>query len=68
MYDDYSNPTPDQMNQLRQTAATCAETYRRVMAKEENERDDDEESILNLSYGFLLLYQFKVTNDKTKMN
>lgn len=68
LYDDYPNPTPDQMDQLRQTAATCAETYRAVMAKSEEDRDDEEESILNLSYGFLLLYSFKVSNNRAKMN
>lgn len=68
LYDDYPNPTPDQMDQLRQTAATCADTYRGVMVKPEDERDGDEEAMLNLSYGFLLLYSFKVSNDKSKMN
>jgi len=68
LYDDYPNPTPEQMDQLRQTAATCAETYRMGMALPADERDDDSEAILNLSYGFLLLYSFKVSNDKSKMN
>lgn len=66
LYDDYPNPTPEQMDQLRQTAATCSETYRGAMSQPKGE--DDEESILNLSYGFLLLYSFKVSNDKSKMN
>lgn len=68
LYDDYPDPSPEQMDQLRQTAATCAETYRNAMALPEDERDPDGESILNLTYGFLLLYSFKVSNDKSKMN
>jgi len=67
LYDDYPNPTEDQMQQLRQTAAAAADTYRGMMA--EGVSDDDEaEAMLNLNYGFLLLYSFKVTNNKAKMN
>ena len=68
LYDDYPNPSPEQLDQLKQTAATCADTYRGLMAKPEHEMDPDEESVLNLSFGFLLLYRFKVSDDKSKMN
>ncbi len=68
LYDDYPNPSIDQFQQLRQTAATCAETYRGLMSKTPDETDPDEESILNIAYGFLMLYRFKVNNDRNKMN
>lgn len=68
LYDDYPDPSPEQLDQLKQTAATCAETYRNAMALPEDERDPEGEAILNLSYGFLLLYSFKVSNDRSKMN
>jgi len=68
LYDDYPNPSIEQFEQLKQTAATCAETYHVLMSKTPDETEPDEESILNLAYGFLMLYRFKVNNNKEKMN
>ena len=68
LYDDYPSPSTEQMNQLRETAAACAESYRTLMAKPPHEMDPDEEALLNISNGFLMLYSFKVNNNRAKMN
>jgi hypothetical protein len=68
LYDDYPNPSTEQMEQLRQTAAACAETYRGLMAVTAHELEGEDEAVLNLANGFLMLYSFKVSNNKAKMN
>jgi hypothetical protein len=68
LYDDYTGPSDEQFSQLQQTAAACAETYRDLMARPAKDLDGDETALLNLSNGFLMLYSFKVSNDRSKMN